>query len=99
MLRRRRRRGGIEDDLGGGADCQDSTFDANKAIATGPNTVPATPGYARLRLRAGRWIDLTFVASGSATISDSTFTEPVLAAARRQCRRGSAILPTLQVPP
>ena len=51
------------------------TFDGNKAIATGPNTVPGTPGYAPGYIIAlGGGIDLSFAASGSATISDSTFT-------------------------
>jgi hypothetical protein len=67
--------GGIEDTSAGALNVANCTFDANKAIATGANTVPGTPGYAPGYIIAlGGGIDLSFVASGSATISDSTFT-------------------------
>ena len=67
--------GGIEDTSSGALTVTNCTFDANKAIATGPNTVPGTPGYTPGYIIAlGGGIDLSFVASGSATISDSTFT-------------------------
>ena len=67
--------GGIEDTSSAALTVTNCTFDANKAIATGPNTVPGTPGYSPGYIIAlGGGIDLSFVASGSATISDSTFT-------------------------
>ena len=67
--------GGIEDTSAAALNVSNCTFDANKAIATGPNTVPGTPGYEPGYIIAlGGGIDLSFVASGSATISDSTFT-------------------------
>jgi hypothetical protein len=66
--------GGIEDTSSGALTVSNCTFDANKAIATGPNTIPNSPGYAPgYVLALGGGIDLSFVASGSATISDSTF--------------------------
>ena len=68
--------GGIEDTSAGALTVTHCTFDGNKAIATGPNTVPGTPGYTPGYIIAlGGGIDLAFVASGSATISDSTFTD------------------------
>ncbi len=67
--------GGIEDTSSGTLTVTNCTFDANKAIATGPNTVPGTPGYSPGYIIAlGGGIDLSFVASGSATISCSQFT-------------------------
>jgi hypothetical protein len=66
--------GGIEDTSAGALNVRNCTFDANLAIATGANTVPGTPGYAPGYIIAlGGGIDLSFVASGSATITDSTF--------------------------
>ncbi len=67
--------GGVEDTSSGTLTVTFCTFDGNEAIATGPNTVPGTPGYAPGYIIAlGGAIDLSFVASGSAMISDSTFT-------------------------
>jgi hypothetical protein len=67
--------GGIEDTSSAALTVSDCTFDGNKAIATGPNLVPDTPGYVPGYILAlGGGIDLSFVASGSATISNSTFT-------------------------
>ena len=57
--------GGIEDTSSGTLTVTACTFDGNKAIATGPNTVPGTPGptYAKgYRHRGtGGGIDLSFV--------------------------------------
>jgi len=67
--------GGIEDTSSGTLTVTNCSFVANQAVATGPNTVPGTPGYTPGYIIAlGGGIDLSFVASGSATISDSTFT-------------------------
>ena len=65
--------GGIEDNSSGALTVTNSTFDANKAIAVGPNApdsrhVPATSSH---------WaVPSTFhsVSTGPATISNSTFT-------------------------
>ncbi len=68
--------GGLEDTSSGTLTVTHCTFDGNTAIATGPNLVPGTPGYTPGYILAlGGGIDLSFVASGSATISDSTFTD------------------------
>jgi hypothetical protein len=67
--------GGIEDTSSAALTVTGCTFNANEAIATGPNTVPGTPGYTPgFIIALGGGIDLAFVASGSATISNSTFT-------------------------
>ena len=67
--------GGMEDTSSGTLTVTHCTFDRNEAIATGPNTVLGIPGYAPgFIIALGGGIDLSFVASGSATISDSTFT-------------------------
>ena len=66
--------GGLEDSSSGTLTVTQCTFDGNTAIATGPNLVPGTPGYTPGYILAlGGGIDLSFVATGSATISDSTF--------------------------
>ena len=47
-----------------------STFDANKAIAVGPNDPIVSPSYV---FASGGAIDLNLASTGSATISNSTF--------------------------
>jgi len=62
--------GGIEDMASGTLTVSNSTFDANKAIAVGPNDPIVSASYI---FTAGGAIDLNLAGTGSATISNSTF--------------------------
>jgi hypothetical protein len=63
--------GGIEDSSPGVLSVSSSTFDANKAIAVGPNDPIVSPSYI---FAAGGAIDQNSAGTGSATISNSSFT-------------------------
>jgi hypothetical protein len=66
--------GGIEDDSSGALTVTQSTFDANKAIATGPNGVPGLIGFNPGSIFAyGGAINLGPGSTSTATISDSSF--------------------------
>ncbi len=62
--------GGIEDNSSAALTVTSCTFDSNMAVARGPNA-PLVPGYI---LALGGAIDLSAYSTGTATISDSTFT-------------------------
>jgi hypothetical protein len=62
--------GGIEDNSSAALAVTGCTFDANKAIARGPNA-PLVSGYI---IALGGAIDLSAYSTGTATVSDSTFT-------------------------
>ena len=67
--------GGIEDNSPGALTVTKCTFDANEAIATGPNGVPGLPGYTPGVVFAfGGAINLYVGSTGTATMSNSTFT-------------------------
>ena len=62
--------GGIEDDSSGALTVSGSTFDANEAIAVGPNDPIVSPSYV---FASGGAIDLNLASTGSATITSSRF--------------------------
>ncbi len=62
--------GGIEDASSGVLTVTGSTFDANEAIAVGPNDPIVSPSYI---FASGGAIDLNLASTGSATISNSRF--------------------------
>ena len=63
--------GSIENMTSGTLTVDNSTFDANKAVAVGPNDPIVRASYI---FAAGGTIDLNLASTGSATISNSTFT-------------------------
>ncbi len=62
--------GAIEDNSSGALSINDCTLVTNKAVARGPNA-PLNPGFI---LALGGAIDMSAFSTGTATISDSTFT-------------------------